>query len=157
MHTVTDSHALSTLLQQAERERDETATRLAQAESLLQRQQSQLSQLQAYRAEYAARTPGQGGRAAAIELLRCHQAFMQRLDQALVHQQGQVEAARRRSSAEREALVAQELRVASVRKLLDRRQLAAQHVAQRREQHRSDEAAQRRHWATRQAQGGWLS
>lgn len=137
--------ALHTLLEHAERERDEALAALLQTEDATRRMRVQAEQLLAYRDDYRQRHPAQGGRSASIELIRHHQNFMLRLEQALQQQQGQVQSAEARCVALRSALVALETRVASVRKLLDRRGQTARQNAARQEQRRSDEAAQQQH------------
>jgi len=134
--------ALHTLLEHAERQRDDALAALLQAESGLRRLEAQAEQLRDYRDDYRTRHPALGGRSAGIEALRCHQDFMQRLDQALHQQAGQLQAHAARCATLRAQLVAQETRVASVRKLLERRGQAAQVQADRLEQRRSDESAQ---------------
>ena len=149
--------ALHTLLEHAERERDEALSAVLQAEDLLRRQQLQEEQLVAYREDYRQRHPALGGRSASIELLRCHEGFMQRLDQALQQQRGQVQHAEHRGAQLRVALVAQETRVASVRKLLERRGAQVQVQADRLDQRRSDETAMQQHRrrAEEASTGGW--
>ena len=136
---------LQTLLSHAEHERDEAMAALLQDEENGRRLRQQWDQLQTYHADYAARAPTLGGRTAAIDALRSHHAFMQRLDQALAQQQGLLQAAEQRVTQQRQTLLALETRVASVRKLQERRLQEAQRNAQRLEQRRSDDsAAQRR-------------
>jgi flagellar FliJ protein len=151
MHTPIAS--LQLLLERAEAERDAVQARLRRAAETLRRHSAQASQLLAYRAEYRGRAPATGERAAAIALVLCHRDFMQRLDQAIAQQQGLLEQAERDAALLRGALVAQETRVAAVRKLIERRTLEARRQASRTEQRRSDEAAQRAVWALR-ASGG---
>ncbi|MDO9073489.1 MAG: flagellar export protein FliJ [Rubrivivax sp.] len=134
--------ALHTLLEHAERQRDDAQAAMLQAESALRRLEAQAEQLRDYRDDYRTRHPALGGRSAGIEALRNHQDFMQRLDQALHQQDGQMQAHATRCAALRTQLVAQETRVASVRKLLERRGEVAQVQANRLEQRRSDESAQ---------------
>ena len=136
--------SLQTLLSHAEHERDEAKAALLQAEEAGRRLHQQWQQLQAYHADYAARAPTLGGRAAPIDTLRSHHAFMQRLDQALAQQQGLLQAAEQRVTQQRQTLLALETRVASVRKLQQRRLQEAQRNAQRLEQRRSDDGATRR-------------
>lgn len=138
------SAALHTLLELAERERDAALAALMQAENLGNRALAQLEQLRAYEADYRARTPGSAGQAAPIELLRCHQGFMGRLDQALAQQQQSVKASEAELLRRREALQRCELKLASVRKLLERRAGEQQRVEAQREQRRTDEAALQR-------------
>ena len=140
------TQSLQTLLQHAERERDAALADLLQAEDHAQRVRQQWEQLRAYHAEYAARAPGHGGRSAGIAQLQAHHAFMQRLDQALAHQQRLLDAAEQQVPARRQMLLQRETRVASVRKLAERRHQEQQRAATRREQQRSDEAATQRLW-----------
>ncbi len=134
--------ALHTLLQHAERQRDLALAALMQAEDAARRLLEQADQLERYRDESRQRHPALNGRSAGIALLRCHQDFMQRLDAALHQQQGQMQATDNRCASLRHALLAHETRVASVRKLLQRRGDTARQAAARIDQRRSDEAAQ---------------
>ena len=143
--------SLKTLLDIATRERDQAAAALAQAEQQLRAQQNQWEQLQAYQADYARRAPAHGGQAAPIEVLRCHQAFMGRLDQAMAHQQRVLHAAEGEAQLRRQTLLQRETRLASVRKLMQRRADTASHAAERADQRRTDEAALQRHWHQRAA------
>ena len=139
------TQSLQTLLSHAEHERDEALAALLQAEEAGRRLHQQWQQLQDYHADYAARAPTLSGRVAPIDALRSHHAFMQRLDQALAQQQGVLHAAELRLMQQRQALLALEIRVASVRKLQERRLDEAERGAHRLEQRRSDDsAAQRR-------------
>ncbi len=141
---------LVTLLEIAERERDEAQTRLVQAEEAERRQELQLQQLQQYSAEYGLRAPGQAGQAASITQLRSHHGFMQRLDQAVSQQLGLVKSAQLRTQQLRQELLAQQTRLAGVQKLLQRRLLDQERMAEQQEQRRSDELALQRHWRRQQ-------
>jgi len=143
--------ALKTLLEIVTRERDQAAAAMAQAEQQLRAQQQQWEQLQAYQADYVRRAPAHGGRAAPIEVLRTHQAFMGRLDQALTHQQRVLSAADGEAQLRRQTLLQRETRLASVRKLMQRRATSAAREADRAEQRRTDEAAMQHHWHQRAA------
>jgi flagellar FliJ protein len=149
------TQALHTVLEHAERQRDEARAQLLRAEEAARQLQHQAEQVHAYRDEYRQRHPAQGGRSTSIGMLRVHQGFMQRLDQALQQVQGQVQAAQARCDALRAALVAQETRVAAVRKLLERRDQQARLDHDRREQRRADEAAQRRRRDDGSTAPGW--
>ena len=149
------TQSLAALLSHAERLRDDSVAELAMAEGALRQLQLQHEQLIAYRDEYRQRHPAQGGRSTSIELLRVHQGFMSRLDQALVQMQGQLGQAEGRMGRVRETLLAQELRVASVKKLLERRQMQHAAVNARQEQRHADDAAMRRRRDDRQANTGW--
>ncbi len=143
------TQALHTLLEHAQRQRDEALAALQQAESAQAQLQLQADQLDAYQGEYDARHPARSGRAAPIELLRCHLGFMQRLHQAQAQQQGQLQAAQARVARQKQALLALEMRLAAVRKLADRRGQERQRAANSLEQRRHDEAAQQLAWHAR--------
>jgi flagellar FliJ protein len=143
------TQALNTLLEHAQRQRDEALAALLQAEDAIRRLRAQADQLIAYRDDYRARHPAQHGRAAPIELLRSHQAFMQRLDQALTQQQAQLASAEGRGARLRELLLEKETRVASVRKLLERRARTQRSSDERRQRRHEDEAAEQRQWHRR--------
>jgi len=142
------STALTTLLQHAETERDQTLHSLMQTETQLRRLQQQTAQLQGYRQDTLQRGPAALGQWADMAQLRGHQAFLDRLDQALAQQQGAEQGVQCRCDALRQQLLAQELRVASVRKLMQRRQQAQDIAASRLDQRRTDEAAQQARWRT---------
>jgi flagellar protein FliJ len=147
--------ALHTLLSHAERQRDESLSALLQAEEQLRRLQQQAEQLLAYRDDYRLRHPATGGRSSSIELLRYHEGFMQRLDQALQQQGGQVQQGEARCQHLRTALLAEETRVASVRKLLERRGVQALRAAARQEQRHSDETALQQHRRRSEDASSW--
>ena len=137
------TRALHTLLEQAELDRDTALARLLQADEAARQARAQAEQLHAYREDYLRRAPALNGKSAHIELVRCHQGFMQRLDQAIAQQRGQLEGLEQQAAALREALLEREVRVAAVRKLIERRGQEQQRQAARAEQRHNDEAAQR--------------
>ncbi len=147
--------ALNTLLEHAERERNEALGLLMQAEEMARRLQQQALQLNAYRDEYRARQPGRNGNSVSIELLRSHHEFMQRLEQAMDQQRDHVSAAETRLTSRRAELVALETRVASVRKLMERRSREEQRRADRQDQRRTDDAAQHARRAEGTRSGVW--
>src|SRR5688572_21737256 len=112
--------ALQTLLQHAEQQRDEGVVALARAEDFAARMVDQTAQLMAYRNDYRQRHPAQDGRSATIELLRCHQGFMQRLDQAIAQQQSQQRHAEHNVLQQRATLLELQTRAAAVGKLIER-------------------------------------
>jgi flagellar protein FliJ len=145
------SDSLATMLELAARQRDIARAALMQAEGASNRALAQLDQLTAYQAEYRTRAPGRAGLAAPIELLRCHQGFMGRLDQALLQQREAVKTADHELHRRRQHLQQAELHVASVQKLIERRHAEHARVEARREQRQTDESAMLRH-----RQGGGL-
>ena len=137
--------SLHTLLRHAEGERDAVLADMARAEHQLQQARLQTQQLLAYRDDYDARAPTAGGRSATITSLRAHQDFMQRLQQALDQAHVQEDTALARTQQLHRALLPLELRVASVRKLLERRADATRKTSAHRDQRQTDDAALQRH------------
>jgi flagellar FliJ protein len=140
---------LVTLLDHAQAERDRALSAARQADDVVLRAQAQADQLAQYRAEYLARWATQFARSGTPELLQCYHSFMQRLDQALEQQSAQVANVNARAAAARALLQDKEMRVASVRKLIERRQQAQQAQESRMAQKQTDEAAQRAGWEAR--------
>ena len=137
------NRALHTLLEQAEIERDAALARMLQADDAVRRSRAQAEQLHAYREDYRRRAPALNGRSASIELLRCHHGFMERLDQAVERQRQQLARLEQGAADLRALLLEREVRVAAVKKLIERRAHEAQRVQARSEQRHTDEAAQR--------------
>ena len=139
-------HALTSLLSQAEQARDAARQRLLDAEHGQRQDLAQAEQLDAYRRETQQRWAVQSGQAAAVQIMLCYRGFMDRLEQAITQQQQACAQAERQVALAREALADCEMRVASVRKLIDRRRQALRLIEQRLDQKRVDEAGQRAAW-----------
>jgi flagellar FliJ protein len=140
------NNTLHLVLAHAERQRDEAMAAMLRADEAVRRLRTQADQLIAYRSDYRARGPASTGLATGIDALRRHADFMQRLEQAVTQQALSLEAAERTASHLRTELVAQEMRVASSRKLLARRSAEQQRAQARLEQRRTDEAALQQLW-----------
>lgn len=138
--------SLTTVLEHAQRLRDEALAACVQAEEALRKLRLQLEQLSAYSNEYQARDPARNGKAAPIDVLRRHLMFMARLNQAATQHQGQLQAAQHQVQARREVLTARETRVAALEKLLHRRARDTARRADRAAQGQDDEFAARRRW-----------
>jgi flagellar protein FliJ len=136
---------LLTLLQQLERERDQARVALLQAENTSNRALAQHDQLLSYQADTRARAPGRSGQAASVVMLQLHQGFSERLDQALLQQQGVLERSQADLLTRRERLLQAELKVAAVQKLLQRRAAEQDQIERRRDQRQTDESALLRH------------
>ena len=137
---------LNTLLEQATIERDAALGAHRKALSAVAAAQAQATQLAEYRHEYAQRFGTQFQRAGAIELLQCYQGFMVRLDEAVSQQQRLLAQAVERGDTAKAALLNAELRVASVRKLIERRIAEAVRTQDRSDQKATDELASRAAW-----------
>jgi flagellar FliJ protein len=138
--------ALHTVLERAEAERDLALAALRRAEEQARRAQAQAEQLLSYRGETQQRWSSQFGRRGEIEIVQCYRSFMTRLDEAIGQQNGQAAATGTHCERLRERLAAAEVRVASVRKLIERRLAEHGRALARHEQRQSDEAAQQQHW-----------
>ena len=141
-----DLKALSLLLAQAERQRDEALAEQFKAESMRRAAAAQAEQLVAYRREYEQRWGAEFCRDGKIELVRCYQGFIERLTQAVEQQERA--AAHAAIQAERaEAIVrGHEVRAGALRKLVERRLRQGEIAAARLEQKDSDDRAVRAAW-----------
>lgn len=136
---------LTLLLEQAERARDEALAAATEAQTRLARAQAQADDLLSYQGEYHLRWQGQARAGLGIETLQCYQSYAGRLREA-IGQQGQLlQLLEARWQTSRAELQERELRVASLRKLIERRQAEALQQAHRQEQKLNDE------WAARSA------
>lgn len=140
---------LHTLLEHEESGRDLALAAAQRARAAADAAQAQAEQLVAYRGDYRRRWSERFAGAGAIEIVRCYQDFTARLDQAIGQQQRIVERAAAEAEAARQALAAAEMRVAAVRKLIERRLHDERSRAARLDQKQTDEAAQRASWVAR--------
>lgn len=143
---------LHTLLEQTTSLRDAALATHRNAVATWRAAQAQASQLAEYRQEYTRRFGTQFQRAGAVELLQCYQGFMVRLDDAVAQQQRLVDQAADREAAAKDALLDAELRVASVRKLIERRVAESVRTQERLDQKATDELASRAAWQRLAAQ-----
>ena len=134
---------LHTLLEREERRRDEAIQAWRESQRQAQAAHEQADALVTYRGEYRKRWAAQFAKAAPIEIVRCYHGFVGRLDQAITAQQGTAEMADARERQAQALVHQRELKLATVRRLIERRQHSALQQAQRREQRGMDEAAQR--------------
>lgn len=125
----------------AERQRDERAKGLAQAQRNLIFGRQQMSQLESYAADTDARWSGAGAVALSAELVRHHYQFMARLQQAIGMQEGAIASLLQQEDAAKHALLQAESRVTGLQQVLRKRQTMAAQLEQRREQARMDEMA----------------
>ncbi len=143
---MTELQPLMTLLEQAERERDEAQRHRQQAQAHAGAAQDQAEQLLAYRRDYEQRWGTRFGAEGQMELVHCYHGFVNRLTQAVEHQARVAQHAAGQSERAMQVLQQQELRVASVRKLIERRVQEMQRRGARVEQRQSDEFASRAAW-----------
>ena len=134
---------LRTLLEREQKRRDEQMAQVRNAVANVEAQQQQADDLTTYRTEYCQKWSAQFRQAAQIEILRSYHGFLARLDQAITQQESVVEHARRMVDAQRQRLVEREIRVATVERLIKRREAMLARIADRRDQKNLDELAQR--------------
>ena len=137
---------LIALLAQTERERDAAWAEAQKAAQALSDANSQHEQLLAYRREYEQRWNNQFRSEGRMELVHCYRGFMDRLTQAVEQQQRVADYAAAQAERTKALLAEQELRVASVRKLIERRQQELRLSADRAEQKQTDEFGSRMAW-----------
>ena len=134
---------LNTLLEQAEAERNLALAAFNQARARCDAARAQAVQLDDYRANYQRRWSQQFTQGAALEIVRCYQGFAARLDTAITQQGHAVHLTQAAQARAGDALTANELRLASVRKLIERRLETERQAGARREQKADDEHAMR--------------
>lgn len=134
---------LLALLALAEGERDTSLAACRRAAKVAEDAAGQSDQLVTYRSEYQQRWTGQFRTEGQMPLVHCYQGFMTRLGQAVSHQDLVLRRAAEQLAAAEQVLRQHELRVASVRKLIDRRQIELRLSADRRDQKATDEFAAR--------------
>ncbi len=139
--TMPTMQALLQLLDHERRGRDAARLSLRDAEGSADHADAQARALDGYRSETAERWSARFRQPGSAALLQCYQGFMQRLEQALAQQREVAQLAHERLEQARRALLDNERRVASVEKLIERREQREQHRAERREQTHSDEIA----------------
>lgn len=137
---------LFVLLEQAERDRDDALSRQRRALAQLENARTQESSLRAYRSDYQERWSQQFRQGVTMTLMQCYHDFVGRLHGAVDHQEQQVERLAKDGERARAEVLAAELRVASVRKLIERRETAMLRSAERRDQKGQDEMASRAAW-----------
>jgi flagellar FliJ protein len=137
---------LSTLLEQAESQRNLALAAFNDARARRDAACRQAADLVQYRDDYTQRWQAQFARAsAAPDIVRCYRQFADRLELALSQQAHAVTLAEQALVRANDTLAAHELRVASVRKLSQRRADEQRRAGDRREQRAADELALQRH------------
>ncbi len=135
--------ALTVLLERAEAERDEALRLLREAQARADAATHQRDQLSQYRTDYRQRWSQEFAQRTTVQILGCYQNFGGRLDQAIGQQTGIAQYADQRLNAARDVLREREMRVASVRKLIERRRAETLRAQMRQDQRTTDEQAAR--------------
>lgn len=133
--------ALTVAVEAAERKRDDARRVLQDTQAAQQAARSQLDQLQDYARETEGRWGMKANTSVQPEVLFHHYHFMARLDHAAGIQAGVVDSHASRVEAARRALLDAELRLASLRKVVDRRRREHELAQMRTDQKQTDERA----------------
>lgn len=128
-------------IQLAERRRDAARQAVSNLQNARAAAQGQLDQLQGYAQETQGRWGASEGRVMQPVVLQHHHQFMGRLEHAIGLQGQVVQTQDQRVAGARQTLLQAELRLASLRKVLERRQAELALAQQRREQKATDERA----------------
>ena len=134
-------NALTVAVEVASRKRDEARRLLQDAQGAQQAAQDQLNQLQGYARETEGRWGMRADAAVQPEVMFHHYQFMDRLGHAVGLQTGVVSDHASRVQGATCTLLEAELRLASLRKVLERRRAEVALQQQRREQKQTDERA----------------
>ena len=141
-----DLQPLAFLLSQAERQRYDALAEQLKAETARRAAQAQAEQLIGYRREYEQRWSAEFCREGKIELVRCYQGFVHRLTQAVEQQERAAAHAGVQVERAEAVLRGVELRVAGLKKLIERRLRQGEANDARLEQRESDDRAVRASW-----------
>jgi flagellar FliJ protein len=136
--------SLDLLLEREQRRRDDARTGVLRAVRNEEAAREQLDGLVTYRSDYCQRWSAQFTKASSMDIVRCYQAFVGRLDQAISQQQGMVRSAQQGIANARKRLVEREVRLATVERLISRRREQFARAEGRISQRNLDELAQRR-------------
>ena len=142
---MTKPNALSVAVEMATRQRDEARRVLQHAQGAQCAAQDQLQVLQGYAQETENRWGMRAQATVAPEVMFHHYHFMGRLDHAAGLQSGVVDDHAQRVALAQQQLRDAEVRLASLRKLLEKRQMEALQAQARRDQKMTDERAALRH------------
>jgi flagellar FliJ protein len=141
-----DLQPLMALLSHAESERDEALAHRQRMREALDAARAQAEQLLAYRRDYEQRWGERFAQPGGVQLLQSYHGFVNRLTLAIEHQGRVAEQSERKLERADETLQQQELRVASVLKLIERRVNEIELRGERNEQRQLDEIASRAAW-----------
>ncbi|MBV8250237.1 MAG: flagellar export protein FliJ [Comamonas sp.] len=134
-------NALSVAIEAAERKRDAARTALLERQNAQRAAQAQMDQLQGYVLEMQTRWGAQEGLAVQPEVMHHQYQFMDRLQHAIGLQTRMVADVEIRLETARQALLAAELRVTSLQKVVQARKRDLALAQMRREQKETDERA----------------
>lgn len=136
------SSALQIAVDMAERQRDGARHALRDVRASAVAAQEQMAQLEIYAGETEARWGMRAGASVAPEVLFHHRHFMGRLEHAMELQTKVLADQEKRVANSESVLLAAQLRLATLKKLVAKRQRERDLAEQRRDQKQTDERAQ---------------
>ena len=134
-------NALMVAVEVASRKRDDARKVLQDTQAAQQAARDQLDQLEGYARETEARWGLRADTAVQPEVMYHHYQFIGKLEHAIGLQSGVVQDQARRVEQARQALLQAELRLTSLRKVVERKQHELAIAQMRREQKQTDERA----------------
>lgn len=134
-------HALNLAIEMAARKRDEARNALRERQRASEAAQAQMEQLQSYAQEMQQRWAPQEGAMLKLEVMYHHEQFMARLQHAIQLQTKVLQDQALRLEAAQKALMATELRLTSLNKVVETRRRDIALAQMRREQKQTDERA----------------
>ena len=134
-------HALMVAIEMATRKRDEARQALRELQRAHAAAQSQMEQLESYTEEMRQRWAPQEGAELKLEVMYHHEQFMARLQHAIGLQTRVMQDQAIRLEAAQKALMATELRLSSLNKVVETRRRDIALAQLRREQKQTDERA----------------
>jgi flagellar protein FliJ len=147
-------NALAVAVEAATRKRDDARKVLQDTLAAQQAARSQLDQLEDYARETQARWGMKADTAVKPEVMFHHYHFMDRLGYAAGMQTGVVGEHASRVEAARSALLEAELRLASLKKVVEKRRLDLERAEMRSDQKQTDERAALQYRSATQGSGG---
>lgn len=138
-------NGLQVAIDLATRQRDDAGQALAQVVRRFEQACLQRDQLRSYAADTASRWSVAAQANAQPQIVSHYYQFMERLEQTIEMQQGALDAVQRQREAARQVLLEAEVRMAGLKRLLDKRRAEMARLQQQREQRQSDEWAAQMH------------
>lgn len=140
---MTKSQRLKPVTQLAERKEHDAARLLAAAQKVVEQREQRLTELLSYAAEYQQRLQNAGRAGIEAGQLHDYQAFIVKLDEAIIHQRAMLEAAARELDERRSQWHATHNASMALDKVVTRYRHEEIRSGAQREQAESDERAQR--------------
>lgn len=147
-----DDHLIRELLVQEREERERRHAQVRVLQQRLEAIQRQTEELQAYRQQYQDHWHLQFRQGATPALMQCYRQFEERLAVALAQQHHTLRHVQGLLDQGRQRRVQQDVRVASIERLLERRRQSVLAADAKAQQRSDDEWAQRAHRALREEQ-----